>query len=794
MALNIRYDEITAIFQRAYDEGRTTLFEHGVYELLRASGAESVPETRLLAPSWPPGLREMEPLPCERVVLKVVSPSILHKTDAGGVRFVENDPGAIVATWSDMLEECPLTYADWLLDHPHEIPERFRGLSREELARALREDIRGILVCQFIPMESDGFGGELYVGLRHTREFGTIISSGLGGIYTELFAVTMKEGCAVRTASAHLETGAGFMESFRETVSYQKLAGLTRGSQRLVADANLEECFQSFICMGNYYSPENPDAPFIIEELEVNPFAFAGKRMFPLDGLCRFSPARRPPPPRPVEKISHLLHPRSIAIIGVSLKTENMGRIILQNIFRYGFPKERIYVIRPGVSEIEGVRCVGSVAELPEKVDLFVMAVGAPQVPGLVDQLIEHDRAEAVILIPGGLGEVEGSEGLVAEMQRKIRRAQAERRGPVFIGGNSLGVVSRSGHYDTMFIPESKLPKKRDGQGSNIAFISQSGAFMITRMSKLGMFDPAYAISVGNQIDLTVSDLLRAMKDDPDVQVFAVYIEGFKDLDGLAFARAAKEVLRAGKDLIFYKAGRTPEGRTATSSHTASIAGDYAVCETLLAESGACIAKTFTEFEELLMIASLLHEKTFCSRHIACLSNAGFEAVGMADHLHDGKVNLKLAAFTPQTRERLAQVLSKHRIDSLVTVKNPMDVTPMATDQAVADCIHAMLDDPGVGCVLAGFVPLTPAMQTLPEELAEDRRPERSGMPGLLGELLPRYDKPLLAVVDSGSLFDPLTRALIRAGIPTFRSADRAMWVLARFIEYRLSLEHLRCE
>ncbi len=107
--------------------------------------------------------------------------------------------------------------------------------------------------------------------------------------------------------------GQSFFQLFKNTISYKKLAGLTRGQRRIVTDEQLIECFDSFIEMGKYFSPSNPKAEFVIEELEINPFAFTEYLMVPLDGLCRFSRPDQMPLARPVEKIHNLLHPQKSA-------------------------------------------------------------------------------------------------------------------------------------------------------------------------------------------------------------------------------------------------------------------------------------------------------------------------------------------------------------------------------------------------------------------------------------------------------------------------------------------------
>jgi acyl-CoA synthetase (NDP forming) len=131
-----------------------------------------------------------------------------------------------------------------------------------------------------------------------------------------------------------------------------------------------------------------------------------------------------------------------------------------------------------------------------------------------------------------------------------------------------------------MFIPEYKLAAST-AEASPVAIISQSGAFAISTTSKLTGVNPKYSISVGNQMDLTIGDYLTYLKDDPDITIFAVYVEGFAALDGLSFLKSASEITASGRTVILYRAGRTPAGATASSSHTASIAGDYTVTREL---------------------------------------------------------------------------------------------------------------------------------------------------------------------------------------------------------------------
>jgi acyl-CoA synthetase (NDP forming) len=363
----------------------------------------------------------------------------------------------------------------------------------------------------------------------------------------------------------------------------------------------------------------------------------------------------------------------------------------------------------------------------------------------------------------------------------------------VFLGANCLGVVSHPGKYDTLFIPEVKLPKRRGDHKRNTAFVSQSGAFMITRLSKCPEIDPAYMISVGNQNDLTLGDIVKYLKDDPDITVIAVYAEGFKDLDGLEFSRAVREAVQNGKEVVFYKAGRTPEGKTATSGHTASLAGDYMVCESCVRQAGGMIARTFPQFENLIMLSQRLHDKQIHGTRLAAVSGAGFEAVGMADNIRSDDYSLQMAGFTDETTRKLSKFLAAKRLDSLVEVKNPLDINPAADDETHVTVVRYLAEDPNVDAVVVGLDPLSPAMRTLAECEAkkynmDDKESIALQMPKLASEL----SKPVIGVVDGGYLYEPLVNKLLSQGMTVFRSSDRAIHSLAIYIEGRLYAAHIR--
>jgi acyl-CoA synthetase (NDP forming) len=272
------------------------------------------------------------------------------------------------------------------------------------------------------------------------------------------------------------------------------------------------------------------------------------------------------------------------------------------------------------------------------------------------------------------------------------------------------------------------------------------------------------------------------------VRIFAVYMEGFKPGDGHAFAAAVREITAAGRrKVLVYKAGRSPEGRAATSSHTASIAGDYPVFRAVLEQAGAIVAADIFEFESFMKALVFLEGKKVGGRRAGLMSNAGFECVVLADNLKDG-VGLDLAALAPETQAKIVSALQPLGIDRLQDVHNPLDVTPVADDAVFCECARAILEDPGVDCGVISNVPMTPAEQTLPagEGHREDfLRPESFAC--RIVDIFRETDKPFVVCIDAGELYTPLAAFLENAGIPVFRRADEAVRFMRAYVGHELS-------
>ncbi len=749
---------ILEVVAKASGEGRDALTEVEGLQLLKIMGVPA-PGYHFIKGSS--DAQALASFPGARAVVKVISPEILHKTDMGGVAIIQNDKAAI----KEAISEMEGRFAKYRVD--------------------------GYTIHEFVPYEPR-LGHEIIMGYRFARDFGPVVSFGPGGIYTEFLARQFRPGAANIFFSPATATRALVEASLGENAVRTLLCGGLRGTKNAIEEKSLVDVIMSFL----------EAAPALaragVGEFEVNPFVVAkGEGEFgrlvaldvlvkledivPANGKCDLFVtekgviANRNQSMRPVGKIGRLLEPKSAAVIGVSDKGMNNGRIILNNLIQNGFDTKRLYVVKAGATEVDGCKCVPDIASLPEKVDLFVLVIPASQAPACIAELAELDKAESVIVIPGGLEEKSGTEEIVARMRLALDMSRLGKGGgPLLNGGNCLGVRSVPGKYNTLFIPEHKLPMPK-GRVAPVAVISQSGAFAICRISKNQDVNPKYVITCGNQMDLTIGDYMEYLEADRELELFAVYVEGFKPLDGEKVLRACRKIVDSGRTVIFYRAGRTAAGAAASASHTASIAGDYPVTKGLLEQLGVVVAETLDEYDDAVNTFTLLHGRKAAGLRLGAVSNAGFECVSFADNLG----RLSIGKLSTGSGPRLEKVFLDARISEIVDVHNPVDLTPMADDTAYYSTFEAVMEDANIDVGIVGIVPLTVRMNTLGKAYGHDEDVKRDdSIASRFGELAKKNDKPWVAVVDAGDLYDPLARELELRGIPTFRTADRALKIL----------------
>jgi acyl-CoA synthetase (NDP forming) len=752
-ALDSNMDRIRAMLLKALDEQRSSLHEHEIYEILGLAGF-CVPRTRFVANEKEIDALDLRGMPGSDVVCKLISPGMPHRTEYGGIKFIPGTPKELLAA--------------------------FREFAR--IAAKANVPFSGMMIAEKV-RGRDSIPFQLLVSLRQDPSFGPVVFCGLGGLGTEVYkkSLAREKGLFIRAAS-QIGDREGTDRALDATFFYPVIAGKTRVTrERIVDTEKLRAALAAFAGLGEAFSHLAPDSPVTIEELEVNPLQITDDgELVPLDALMRISGAKHDLAVPPRSGIASLLEPKSALIIGASANKMNMGRIILRNLIKGGgVPKERIYLLHPDAGEIDGCRAFKSLGELPEKADMTVFTIPADdKAAALLTELIEGEKTASITLISGGFGETERGRELDRRLRDSIRKARCRPGGGVVVNGpNCMGIVSKPGGYNTFFLPEYKLPF-RGTFGKRCAIVSQSGAYLVTLISNLDRaLDPKYMITFGNQADAGATDYLLAIGDDPDIDLFILYFEGLKPYDGERFLAAVRGIVRKGKSVILYKAGKTEAGAAAVASHTASMAGNFEVMDRLLRDAGAIMPDTLDEVEDTIKVFTLLEGRRVRGSRVGIFSNAGFECSVAADTLGA----LTLAVFSDDTVGKLKEALPTDIID----VHNPVDATPATHAANYGKCLEAMLADENVDCLMAANVAPTPFMENLPAgpDHKEDILHENS-YPNMTIRAFRGTTKPMVASLNSGALFDPAVHMMEEAGIPCFRKIDRAMKALGFFIEH----------
>jgi len=753
-ALDSNMRAIQEKLKGALEGGRPSLFEHEIYEILGLAGLR-VPRARFVADESEIDALAAGAVPGDEVVAKLISPGMPHRSEFGGIRFVKPSRNALSAT--------------------------FREFGR--IAAKARVPFAGMMIAEKIP-GADSIPHQLLISLRQDPSFGPIVFCGLGGLGTEIYqkSLTREKSLFIRSAS-DVADREGTGRALEKTFFYPVVAGATRIMPNALIDTEkLHDALGAFARLGRTFSPLERESSVTIEELEVNPFQITPHgELVALDALMRVSLSKHELAPPPQAGIARLLVPKSALIVGASALKVNVGRIILRNLIKGGgVPRERIYLLHPESNEIDGCAAFKTVGEIPEKVDMTVFTIPADdRAAALLEELITGGKTASITLISAGFGETVKGRVLDERLRGSIRAARGRPGGGVVVNGpNCMGIVSKPGGYNTFFLPEHKLPF-RGAFGERCAIISQSGAYLVTLVSNLDrIINPKYMITYGNQVDASATDYLIALKDDPGIDLFCLYIEGFKPFDGERFLAAVKEIIRKGKRVILYKAGRTEAGAAAVASHTASMAGNFEVMRAILGDAGVMILESLDDVEDVIKVFALLAGKRAAGSRVGVFSNAGFECSVAADTLG----GLELARFSAETVEKLRAALPTDIID----VHNPVDATPLTNAVNYTACLEAMLADENVDCLMAANVAPTPFMENLSagEGHGEDIRHENS-YPNATIRVFKGTTKPMVACLNSGRLYDPAVQMIEDAGIPCFRKIDRAMRALDLFMRDR---------
>ena len=378
--------------------------------------------------------------------------------------------------------------------------------------------------------------------------------------------------------------------------------------------------------------------------------------------------------------------PRAVAVIGASRRRGTIGGELFRNVLAGDFVGAA-YPVNKNGEPVAGVRGYASVREIPEPVDLAVIALPGAAVHAAADEALQAG-VRALLVISAGFAEV-GREG--AERQERLLEL-VRSHGARLIGPNCLGIAVAGASLDATFAA-------RSAASGNIGFSSQSGALGVAFLEAAearGLGLSAF-VSIGNKADVSSNDLLEWWEDDAATDVILLYLESFGN--PRRFGGLARRVSRR-KPILALKGGTTLSGQRAASSHTAALAGSDAAVDALFRQAGVIRA---TSLEELIDVAALLSSQPETKgRRVGILTNAGGLGILCADVCD--AVGLELPELTDETRGRLAALLSTES-----SLGNPVDMLGGATAGTYAEALPLVLADAQVDALIVLFVPTVAA-------------------------------------------------------------------------------------
>jgi acetyltransferase len=452
-----------------------------------------------------------------------------------------------------------------------------------------------------------------------------------------------------------------------------------------------------------------------------------------------------------IASIRHLLCPQSVALIGASRYPGTIGYLMLRCILQGGYTGT-VYPVNPNVSSVMSVKTYPSVLDIPDEVDLAVIAVPAKLVAKVADECGQKG-VHTLIVISDGFREV-GPEGAARE---KELRDIALGHGLRVAGPNCMGIlntdskISLNSTFSPVFPPSG-----------NVAFLSQSGAMGLTILEYAKNLNLGVStfVSVGNRVDISPNDLLEYWEEDKATAVILLYLESFGN--PRKFAQIARRV-SAKKPIVVVKGGSTAAGSRAAASHTGSMATSDISTDVLFHHAGVLRVNTM---EELFDVASLLSNQPLPSgRRLAILTNGGGPGIIAADA--SARHGLVLTPFSPETVTKLKSVIKRD-----IVINNPLDTTAGATAEEFRDILQVLAGETDLDAVLAIFIPPIVSNQAASEDAIRSVAP-----------LFWKQQKPLLACFlgERGS-----TAKLGSHGhfVPCYPFPEEAVAALARAVEY----------
>ncbi|MEM3807854.1 MAG: bifunctional acetate--CoA ligase family protein/GNAT family N-acetyltransferase [Nitrososphaerota archaeon] len=454
--------------------------------------------------------------------------------------------------------------------------------------------------------------------------------------------------------------------------------------------------------------------------------------------------------------LERMFNPKVVALIGATDKEGSVGLALLKNLLKNNGDRE-IYPVNPNRESVLGIKCYPSIKDVPEHVDLAVIATPAKTVPKIVEECGEAG-VEGVVIVSAGFRET-GEEG--RKLEEEIKRIK-ERYGLRVLGPNCLGFIRPPIGLNSTFLLKDPAP----GQ---IAFISQSGAlgsaildWAVSAHIGFSMF-----ISLGSMVDIDFGDLIDFLGQDPYTRSILIYMESVGNAK--KFMSAARGFAR-NKPIIVLKPGKHQTGARAALSHTGSMAGSFEVYRAAFRRVGVV---RVDEIEDLFNCASVLDSRNLpAGPRLAVITNAGGPGVIAADAIaENGGV---LAQLSETTIETLNSVLPPYWSRG-----NPVDVLGDADINRYLIALKTCLADPNVDGVIIIY---TPQGAARPLELAEE-------VVEIVRESM--RAKPVLTVWMGGDEVQEARQLFHKNDIPTYDTPEDAVKTYIYMYKYKRNLELL---
>ncbi|MBI1734674.1 MAG: acetate--CoA ligase family protein [Candidatus Rokubacteria bacterium] len=376
-----------------------------------------------------------------------------------------------------------------------------------------------------------------------------------------------------------------------------------------------------------------------------------------------------------------LFAPRAVAVLGVSRNPAKLGFRLLQNVLERGYAG-RVYPVNPSGEPILSLPSVDRVEALPDGVDLALVSLPAPAVPAAITALAARGVRAAVVL-SSGFGEVDDA----GRRAQAGMLAAARAAGMRLVGPNCMGVYSAPAQLNGTYFWDLL---RVDG---GIGVVSQSGAYggLIFRHLGSRALGVARFVSIGNQADVDVADVLEYLADDEATTLVACFVEALGD--GRRFIEVARRAT-ARKPVVVLKGGRSDAGRRAAGSHTGSLAGTYEVYRAAFDRAGIVLAEETEEFFDAIEALTVAGDRRPAAARVAVITVSGGPSVVAADTAE--RIRLEVPALGDDARARLRTLLP-----AFAAVGNPVDLTPQVEPERIAEAARVVFDAPEIAGVIA---------------------------------------------------------------------------------------------